>query len=303
VAYSQFHDGFWTDPEIRQLSSDDKMILIWFITNPDRHYSGIYFFELESIGKQTGLPEKTVRKGIDTLSAIGFIKYNPRFSMVWVRKMARHEVKSEKTGIYSEKQTKGIANHFEKLHKCPLIKDFLEYYPDMNISYTYGIRQEEVEVEVKEEAEEKDTPLNPPQKTGKKSEAVKTTIPDNFGISDEVRLWAGKKGFTNIEAHLEWFIDYARSGSIMKTDWDAFFRNAIRQDWGHIRERAGVQPKPPSVYKPPVVEGLKVPVPNCQKCGGRGICKSENPETGKYMPCTCLHPKEKPHGSGAEASQ
>jgi hypothetical protein len=163
VAYSQFHDGFWTDPEIRQLSSDDKMILIWFITNPARHYSGIYFFEIESISKQTGLPEKTVIKGIDTLSAIGFLKYNPKFSMVWVRKMARHEVvRSEKTGIYSDKQTKGIANHFEKLHKCPLIKDFLEQYSDMNIPYRYGIRQEEVEVEVKEETKTEEKDIAPP---------------------------------------------------------------------------------------------------------------------------------------------
>ena len=151
MAYSQFHDGYWTDPEIRQLSPEDKLILIWFITNPSRHYSGIYFFEFESIGKQTGLSEKTVRKGMDTLSELGFIKYNPKFSMVWVRKMTRHEVvKSEKTGLYSEKQTKGIANHFEKLHKCPLIKDFLEYYSDMQIPYTYGIRQEEEEEEEKE---------------------------------------------------------------------------------------------------------------------------------------------------------
>ena len=90
MAYSQFHDGFWTDPEIRQLCSDDKMIFVWFITNPYRHYSGVYFFEFDSISKQTGLPEKTVRKGIDTLSiGYGFIKYNPKFSMVWVIKMVK----------------------------------------------------------------------------------------------------------------------------------------------------------------------------------------------------------------------
>lgn len=27
MSYSQFHDAFWTDPEIRVLSSDDKLIL------------------------------------------------------------------------------------------------------------------------------------------------------------------------------------------------------------------------------------------------------------------------------------
>lgn len=159
MAYSQFHDGFWTDPEIRELSSDDKLLLTWFITNPYRHYSGVYFFEFDSISKQTGLSEKTITKGMDTLSASKFIKYNPKFSMVWVIKMARHEVrKNEKTEQYSEKQTKGIANHFQTLHKCPLIKDFLEYYDTLSIPYGWGIRQEEVKEEAKEEteAEEKD---------------------------------------------------------------------------------------------------------------------------------------------------
>jgi hypothetical protein len=149
VAYSQFHDGFWTDPEIRKLSPDEKIIFIWFITNPSRHYSGIYFFEFETISKQIGLSDKTVQKGIDTLSKGGFIKYNQPFSMVWVRKMARYEVRrGEKTGLFSALQTKGIANHFKTLHNCPLIQDFLAFYPELEIPYQYPIVQEEVEVEV-----------------------------------------------------------------------------------------------------------------------------------------------------------
>ena len=170
MAYSQFHDGFWTDPEIRELSSDDKLLLTWFITNPYRHYSGVYFFEFDSISRQTGLSEKTVRKGIDTLSELKFIKYNAKFSMVWVVKMARHEVrKNDKTDNYSEKQTKGIANHLQTLHKCPLIKDFLEYYDTLQIPYGWGIRQEEEEVKEKakaKEEEELEDIANPVLQTG-----------------------------------------------------------------------------------------------------------------------------------------
>lgn len=156
MAYSQFHDGFWTDPEIRSLSADEKLLLVWFITNPYRHYSGIYFFEFDLIAPQTGLSDIKVRKGIDTLSKIGFIRYNPKFSMVWVVKMARHEViRSKNTGLFSDKQTKGIANHFERLHKCPLIKEFLAHYPELEIPYQYPISQVEVKEEVKAEEEVK----------------------------------------------------------------------------------------------------------------------------------------------------
>jgi hypothetical protein len=152
VAYSQFHDGFWTDPEIRKLSPDEKIIFIWFITNPSRHYSGLYFFEFGNISRQIGLPDKIIRKGIDTLSKSGFIKYNQLFSMVWVRKMARYEVRrGEKTGLFSALQTKGISNHFKTLHNCPLIQDFLAFYPELEIPYQYPIVQEEVEVEVEVE--------------------------------------------------------------------------------------------------------------------------------------------------------
>ena len=159
MAYSQFHDGFWTDPEIRGLSSEDKMVLVWFITNPYRHYSGLYFFEFDSIAKQTGLSEKTVRKGIDTLLEQKFIKYNLKFSIVWVIKMARHEVvRGEKSGEYSLRQTKGIANHLETLHKCPLIREFLAYYQDMDIPYQYPIRQEEEETEEKEKTKTESEP-------------------------------------------------------------------------------------------------------------------------------------------------
>ena len=174
MAYSQFHDGFWTDPEIRGLSSDDKLILAWFITNPYRHYSGVYFFEFNSIATQTGLSEKNIRKGIDTLSKMGFIKYNLKFSMVWVVKMFKWRLKtnsdSEKGIAISKQQLKGIANHFVLLHKCPLIKDFLEYYGDLGIPYQYPIdthaRKEEVKEEEKEKEKEKDIIASPKKDNG-----------------------------------------------------------------------------------------------------------------------------------------
>jgi hypothetical protein len=171
MSYSQFHDGFWTDPEIRKLTSDEMLLLVWFITNPYRHYSGLYFFEFESIGKQTKLSEKTVLKGIDTLSVrYRFIQYNPEFSMVWVRKMFKWQTKTTLDGgnpegkgqSISKQQLKGVANHFNTLHNCPLIKDFLEYYDTLLIPYTYTLSrntEEETEEEIK--TEEKDNPPTP----------------------------------------------------------------------------------------------------------------------------------------------
>lgn len=67
----------------------------------------------------------------------------------------------------------------------------------------------------------------------------KTLMPEDFGISPEVRLWAEPKGFgPHLEAHLEFFRDYALSNGVKYLDWDAAFRNCIRADWGNIRARA-----------------------------------------------------------------
>ena len=249
MAYSQFHDGFWTDPEIRGLSSEDKMVLVWFITNPYRHYSGLYFFEFDSIAKQTGLSEKTVRKGIDTLLEQKFIKYNLKFSIVWVIKMARHEVvRGEKSGEYSLRQTKGIANHLETLHKCPLIREFLAYYQDMDIPYQYPIRQEEEETEEKEKTKTESEPKvlkdTPPPRKPKKSQ---TSLPDDFGISEAVKTWADKNGHTRLDERLESFRDYALSNGKTYFDWDAAFRRAIKEDWAKLNGGNGQlirQPQP-----------------------------------------------------------
>lgn len=67
----------------------------------------------------------------------------------------------------------------------------------------------------------------------------KTTLPENFGISADVREWADSHGHTHIEAHLESFIDKAKSKGYEYSDWDAAFREAIRKNWAGV----GQQPK------------------------------------------------------------
>jgi hypothetical protein len=60
------------------------------------------------------------------------------------------------------------------------------------------------------------------------------TLPDNFGISDEVREWAKSKGYTRLEEHLEHFIGVAKAKGYTYRDWQAAFRNAIRDNWAKV---------------------------------------------------------------------
>lgn len=85
----------------------------------------------------------------------------------------------------------------------------------------------------------------------------KTSIPDGFAISDRVRTWAGEQGFGNLDQHLEAFVGKALANGYRYADWDAAFRNAVRDDWaglrsngaarsGHQASRSAWRSQPPS---------------------------------------------------------
>jgi len=77
----------------------------------------------------------------------------------------------------------------------------------------------------------------PPVKRSRKP--ATTTVPDGFGISDEVRAWAQRKGFDRLDDHLEAFIGKAKAKPYLYADWDQALQNAIREDWAGIRNSTG----------------------------------------------------------------
>jgi hypothetical protein len=66
----------------------------------------------------------------------------------------------------------------------------------------------------------------------------KTSIPEDFGVSEAVLKWAAEQGHTHLQQHLESFVDKAKSKQYQYADWDAAFREAIRKNWAGV----GVSP-------------------------------------------------------------
>ena len=62
----------------------------------------------------------------------------------------------------------------------------------------------------------------------------KTSIPDDFCISDEVRQWADKNGHKRLNQHLEHFKDRSRSKDYKYVNWDSAFKEAIRKNWAGL---------------------------------------------------------------------
>ncbi len=67
-----------------------------------------------------------------------------------------------------------------------------------------------------------------------------TPIPDDFSITPELESWADRKSITNIEDHLEYFIQQCKSQGYLRASWHSAFQIAVTKDWaniGHGKER------------------------------------------------------------------
>lgn len=142
--FRAIHTTIWTDPRIKALSVEGKLLFVYLITNPHAHISGIYYLPENLIVHELGLKGPSIRRLLDTLSK-GYLVVSDRVSeVIWVRNMLRYQGKGEKI-------IGAVASQLASLHRCIIIKEFLEYYAELNIPYRYPIEG----VSVKEKEQEK----------------------------------------------------------------------------------------------------------------------------------------------------
>lgn len=77
----------------------------------------------------------------------------------------------------------------------------------------------------------------------KTSRSVKTTLPDDFGLTAELEAWAAKKGYTRLPEHLEAFKAKAKAKGYTYADWHSAFQEAVREDWANLRVSSGNPPQ------------------------------------------------------------
>ena len=67
-----------------------------------------------------------------------------------------------------------------------------------------------------------------------KSKSKNTSIPKDFGISDQVKLWAEKNGHSKLEERLNHFVLCCEAKNYQYANWDSAFRKAISDDWAKL---------------------------------------------------------------------
>lgn len=150
--YRTIDSKFWTDPKIKSLDTPAKLLAMYLVTSPRSHVGGIYYLSRSSINEETGLADRVSRAAMDTLSKVGFARYDDKTQVVWVVNMFAYQGRGPKNEIC-------VANYLPSLHDSVLIQAFLEYYPSV-LKHVKQRKQDRVSspgfCEAKEQEQEQD---------------------------------------------------------------------------------------------------------------------------------------------------
>lgn len=127
--YRNIETRFWTDPKVRALPPEACLLFLYLITNPHTHVAGLYNLPEVLMAHETRLSPSDVSLALNTLSREHLAAYDPATEVVWVRNMLRYQGRGPKVAA-------AVAKQLKTLHRCPLIRSFLEAYRDWQIPYS-----------------------------------------------------------------------------------------------------------------------------------------------------------------------
>lgn len=228
--YRSIETSMWSDPDFESLTVYAKLLFVYLITSPYSHVSGIYYVRKSVVIEETGLTEKAYRSGIDTLSKLEMCYFDIPKNIVWVKNGLKRQGRGHKVFI-------SAANHLKTLHNSFLIKDFLDYYPQVGKLCDEGF-VDTLSDRVSEFAFPNPNPNPVSDPVPEKGRRQKKTKPEKFPIPPDwqptdamVQKMADETGFPHsiILEETENMRDWALDSGATGLDWNARWRRWIRR--------------------------------------------------------------------------
>lgn len=213
----------WKDAWFRKLKPLEKLVFLYLIDNCNN--AGFMEIDAEFAAYQIGITEDEFLgaiQGLDRgcLGADGW---------VWIKNFLRHQ-KNDVLNPENNAHKQIISLFNEQINRFCDCQEFNEYLgANKGLFSPIGIG--------KGKGKGKGNSLASLEGGVGETKKRATVIPHDFAISDEIKSWAKKEGYTRLEERLSHFKDWAMSGSggVKKyVDWDATFRNAIRGDYAKL---------------------------------------------------------------------
>lgn len=245
IDWFRWHHGSVTDPKFQLVARKSKqalasVIAVWAFVleqasaSEDRGSFGT--IDCEAIDCLLGLEDGATDAILAAMGERGLV--DDGAVSAWEKRQPKRErtdnTSTERSRAHRDRQRQEQQEGEKQRHATPEIDDAT---PCNAMQHQKKPRGEESREEKKEGEGTAGKPARAP---------VKTSIPDEFGVSDRVRCWAREKGFTQIDAHLESFVRKCRAKNYKNVSWDDAFMEAIREDWAKLRGGSanGIAPPP-----------------------------------------------------------
>jgi hypothetical protein len=106
---------------VGELSKEARYLMLYLITNPHSHMSGIYYLPLTLMMEETSLG-RGINRVLKELADHKMAFYDADYKQIFVVNMLEYQGRGQKV-------EKGVADYLLTMHNCPLIQRFLSRYP------------------------------------------------------------------------------------------------------------------------------------------------------------------------------
>ena len=118
--YSRIYSQVWADKKFLGLSSDERVMFIYFLSAPASNMAGYYWLPMMYALNDLQWGERRFKAALGRLESLDMVHYDEANSVLFVKNFMRHNV------IKSAPQVIGALNAVMSVPASPLIHKFME---------------------------------------------------------------------------------------------------------------------------------------------------------------------------------